>query len=71
MRSADVLLARPSTSGDDVAVVGAVIIVIVLVVAIPVAALMSGAVASAGLGWLLKDEVDREHEGSELLELNK
>jgi len=52
-------------------VAGVVIIVVVLVIAIPVAVLMSGAFASAGLGWLLKDEVEREHEGSELIELNK
>ena len=64
-------LAGPVASGDDVAVVGVVIIVIVLVVAIPVGVFVSGAFASAALGWSLKDEAEREHEGSELIELNK
>lgn len=49
---------------------GPVAIVIVLVVAMPVGVLVSGAVASALLGWLVKDEVDRRHEGSELLATN-
>jgi len=51
-------------------VVGAVIIAIVLVIVIPVTVLMSGAVASAALGYFLKDEADRSHEGSELIDLN-
>ena len=50
--------------------VGVVIIALVLVVAIPVAVLMSGAVASAVLGALLKRDTDQQHEGSELLELS-
>jgi len=49
---------------------GPIIIVIVLVVVMPVSVLMSGAVASALLGFLVKDDVDRSHEGSELLETN-
>lgn len=49
---------------------GAIAIVIVVVVAIPVGVLVSGAVASALLGWLINDDVDRSHEGSELLETN-
>mgnify|MGYP000917272009 CR=1 FL=1 len=50
---------------------GPLVIVIVLIVAIPVGVLMSGAVAAAGLGWLVNDSVDREHEGSELLDTNR
>jgi hypothetical protein len=50
-------------------VAGVVIIVIVLVVAIPVAVLVSGALAAVVLGWLLKTEVDEEYEGSEYLEM--
>jgi hypothetical protein len=50
--------------------IGPVLIVIVLVLAIPVAVLVSGAVASAVLGWFLRDHVEHAHEGSELLELN-
>ena len=50
--------------------IGPVLIVIILVVAIPVGVMMSGAVAAAVLGFFLKDDVDRSHEGSELLETN-
>ena len=49
---------------------GAVIIVVVLVVAIPVGMLMSGAVAAGVLGFFLKDTVEHDHEGSELVDLN-
>ena len=49
---------------------GAAIIVIVLVVVIPVSVMMSGAVASAIIGWFLRDEADKNHEGSELVDLN-
>lgn len=48
---------------------GAVAIVIVLLL-VPVAVLMSGGIAAALLGWAIKDDVDRSHEGSELLETN-
>ncbi len=50
--------------------VGPAILVIVLVVAIPVGVLISGGFAAAILGFFLKDDVDRTHEGSELLETN-
>ncbi len=49
---------------------GVIAIIVVLVVALPVGVLMSGAVASALLGGALKADVDRSHEGSELLETN-
>ncbi len=49
---------------------GPVLIVIELVLVLPVSVLLSGAVLAGLLGWLLKSEVDAEHEGSELLELN-
>jgi hypothetical protein len=49
---------------------GPIALVIVLVVAIPVAVLMTGAVAAALIGWLINDDVDRSHEGSELLTTN-
>ena len=48
---------------------GAVAIVIVLLL-IPVAVLMSGAVAAAILGHALWKDGDARHEGSELVELN-
>ena len=50
--------------------IGPIVIVIVLVIAMPVSVLMSGAVASALLGFFIKDDVDRSHEGSELLQTN-
>jgi hypothetical protein len=49
---------------------GPVTIIIVLVVALPVAVLMSGGIASGLLGWLVKSDVDKSHEGSELLKTN-
>lgn len=49
---------------------GVIAILIVLVVAIPVGVLMSGGVASALLGYTLKDEAETSHEGSELIETN-
>ncbi len=49
---------------------GPVLIVIALVVLLPVGTLVGGAVLAMILGWLLKTDVDQEHEGSELLELN-
>ncbi len=48
-----------------------VAIIVVLVIALPVAVLMSGAVAAAVLGGLLKADVDHSHAGSELLETNR
>jgi hypothetical protein len=51
-------------------VLGALIIAAILVVVIPVAVAMSGAVAAGLLGWSLKDTVERDHEGSELVDLN-
>jgi hypothetical protein len=51
-------------------VAGAVIIVIVLLI-LPVIIIMSLAGVAAGLGWLLKDDVDGEFVDSEFLELGK
>lgn len=49
---------------------GPVLIVFALLIALPVGTLLGGAVLAAILGWLVKAEVDAEHVGSELLELN-
>lgn len=49
---------------------GPILIVIALVLVIPVGTLVGGAVLAAAFGWLVKTDVDQEHEGSELLELN-
>jgi hypothetical protein len=51
--------------------IGSVTILIVLVVIVPVALFMSGFVATALLGTLVKNDVDRQHAGSELLELSE
>jgi hypothetical protein len=51
-------------------VLGAVIIIVLLVVVVPVATMMSGVVVAAILGFSLKDTVERDHEGSELVDLN-
>ena len=59
-----------SRSGQDGAMPGAVVIAFVLVVVIPVAVLVSGAVASGILGHFLKREGELSHEGSELIETN-
>ena len=50
---------------------GTVVIIILLVLVVPVAIIMSGLVASALLGFVLKNEVDAVHDGSELLELSR
>jgi hypothetical protein len=51
-------------------VIGALIIIVVLVVVIPPLVVMSCAAIAAGLGWLVKTDVDEANEGSELLDLN-
>ncbi|MCU0267805.1 MAG: hypothetical protein MUF83_04060 [Acidimicrobiales bacterium] len=48
---------------------GPLIIVIVLVVAIPVAVLVSGAVAAAILGWGLTSDAESRNEGTEYVAL--
>lgn len=50
--------------------IGVVLIAIVLVVVIPVGVLMSGGIASALLGLVLKDEAETSHAGSELIDTN-
>jgi len=50
--------------------VGGIIMVIALVVVIPVGLFLTGGVLAALIGHLLRLEVDKKHEGSELLDLN-
>ncbi|HKA83598.1 MAG TPA: hypothetical protein VKD21_07030 [Acidimicrobiales bacterium] len=50
---------------------GAILMVIVLVLVIPIAVLVSGAVAAALLGWSLKGDAEARNQGSELIALNK
>lgn len=49
---------------------GAIAIIVFLLV-LPVAVLMSGSVAAAVLGQVLCRTAERDHEGSELVELNR
>lgn len=64
-------LADRAALGDNGDMFGPAVIIVVLVVALPVAVIMSGAVAAAILGFFLKDEVERSHEGSELVATNR
>jgi threonine/homoserine/homoserine lactone efflux protein len=57
------------TIGQDGAVISVVIIVVVLVIAIPVAVLVSAAVGAGVLGWLLTEDVNERHEGTEWVDL--
>ena len=50
---------------------GTIVIIVLLMLIVPVMIIMSGGIASGLLGFLLKNEVDATHEGSELLELSK
>jgi hypothetical protein len=49
---------------------GAFLIAVVLLVVIPVGVLISGGIASAILGTLLKNEGEASHPGSELIDTN-
>ena len=55
---------------ETAAVLGALIIIAILVIVIPVATIMSGVVVAGILGFSLKDTVEHDHEGSELVDLN-
>lgn len=49
---------------------GPIIILAFLLVIIPVGFLMSTTLAAALIGFLLKDDADKRHAGSELVETN-
>ena len=49
---------------------GALILAFVILVFIPVSICMSGAVVAGILGWAAKDTAEKNHEGSELLEIS-
>jgi len=51
-------------------VIGPVIVAIAIVIAIPVAVVMCGAVASFILGLFLREDAEERYDGSELLKLN-
>ncbi len=50
---------------------GAIAIVIALLIVIPVGTLVGGAVLAGVLGFSLKDNGEKENEGSELIALNR
>lgn len=50
---------------------GPLIIAFVIIVAIPVGFLMSTPIAAAIIGFLLKDDAERRHSGSVLVETNE
>ncbi|GAC1535014.1 MAG: hypothetical protein NVS3B12_16560 [Acidimicrobiales bacterium] len=52
------------------AVIGAVLVVVAVVLVLPPMFLMGGLIFSAVLGWLLKDDAEERHAGSELIDLN-
>lgn len=51
--------------------IGPVLTVIAIVIVVPVSVLMSGALASAIMGYFLRDDAEERYEGSELIELNR
>jgi len=50
--------------------VGAALVIIALLVVIPVGVLMTGGVAAGLIAHVLRTDVEKSHEGSELLDLN-
>lgn len=49
---------------------GALLLAAVIILIIPVSVAMTGGVVAALLGWLLKENGEATHEGSELIDLN-
>ena len=49
---------------------GAIVLAVILVVVLPVLFLITGTVLTVILGWLLKEQADDNHEGSELIATN-
>ncbi|HEY2302192.1 MAG TPA: hypothetical protein VGH66_09875 [Acidimicrobiales bacterium] len=49
---------------------GAIILAVILVVVLPVLFLLTGTVLAVIQGWLLKEQADDSHEGSELIATN-
>lgn len=50
--------------------VGAALVIIALLVVIPVGVLMTGGVAAGLIAHVLRTDVEKTHEGSELIDLN-
>jgi hypothetical protein len=50
--------------------IGGLIVAVILVFVLPVAMLLSGGIGAAVMGWLLKENAEATHEGSELIATN-
>ncbi len=51
-------------------IIGALVIAVVIVFVLPIAFLMSGSLGAVTIGYLLKENGEATHAGSELLETN-
>jgi hypothetical protein len=51
-------------------IIGALVIAVVIVFALPIAVLMGGTLGAISMGYLLKENADATHPGSELLDTN-
>ncbi len=49
---------------------GAILVIVALLIVVPVGVIISGGVAAGVIGFFLKDNGEKTHEGSELLESN-
>lgn len=49
---------------------GTIIFLIILLIGIPVGVMMSGGIGAAIIGHFVREDADKRHEGSELLDLN-
>jgi hypothetical protein len=56
--------------GETAAVIGAVLIALVVIVVLPAAFWVTWGLIAFVIGWLLKDNAEATHAGSELIETN-
>lgn len=62
--------------GDDqfgnicVVIIGALVIAVIVIFALPIAFLMSGTLGAMTMGYLLTENAEAAHPGSELIETN-
>lgn len=53
-----------------VVIIGALVLAVVIVFALPIVFLMSGSLGAITMGYLLKENAETAHAGSELIETN-
>jgi hypothetical protein len=51
-------------------IIGVLVIAVVIVFALPIAFLLTGTLGAIGMGYLLKENAEATHPGSELIETN-